>query len=77
MMPKKIDELWAWVREDQGDGEGVLAAEMVLDGRTMFVPFVGADRERIESYRAQAQDIARRTGRKVHLIRYSTREVIE
>lgn len=77
MVPAKIVELWAWVREDDGDGEGILASEMVLDGRRMFVPLVGADRARIESYRDFAYGIARVSGYKIKLVRFSSAEVIE
>jgi len=77
MMPKKIVELWAWVREDEGDGEGILGTEIVIDGRPMFVPLVGADRERMESYRHYAIKIGQKTGRKIKLMRFSNAEVIE
>jgi hypothetical protein len=76
-MPAKIVELWAWVREDEGDGEGILASEMVLDGRRMMVPLIGADRARIESYRDLAYGIAASTGHKIKLMRFSNSEVIE
>ena len=76
-MPAKIVELWAWVREDEGKGEGILASEMEIDGRTMFVPLVGADRERIESYRPHAEKMARLFKQRIKLMRFSKAEVIE
>jgi hypothetical protein len=75
MMPQKITELWAWVSE--AEGEGVLASEMEIDGRTMLVPLVGADRERIESYRPHALEIARLSGQAIKLMRFAAGEVIE
>jgi len=76
-MPLKITELWAWVREDVGDGEGILAAEMEIEGQRMFVPLIGADRERIESYRPFAEEMARASGRPIKLMRYSQAERIQ
>jgi hypothetical protein len=77
MMPKTITELWAWVAIEPDGGEGVMGSEMMIDGRTMFVPLVGADRERIESYRGHAEKIAGLSGCKVKLMRYSEAQEIE
>lgn len=71
-----IDEMWAWVSSDD-DGEGILAASMVLAGQQMMMPLVGADRARVESFRGLASQIAALEHRRVKLIRFSTREVIE
>jgi hypothetical protein len=75
MMPAKITELWAWLSE--AEGEGVLASEMEIGGRVMLVPLVGADRERIESYRPHALAIARLSGQAIKLMRFAAGEVIE
>ncbi len=42
---QKIERLFAWVSIEPDGGEGVLGASMRLQGRDMFVPLVGADRE--------------------------------
>ena len=72
-----ILELVAWVATEPDGGEGIVAHEIVLDGRRMMVALVGADRERIESYRAYAKTVGRETNAKIRLVRFSTRTVLE
>lgn len=72
-MPR-INELWAWVATDEdSDDEGVMAAYNPNMGG--WVPLIGADRDRIESYRELVTDMAQ--GKPIRLIRYLNREVIE
>lgn len=80
MMPKRIAELWAWVAIEKDGSEGVLGAEMTIEGQRMFVPLVGADRARIESYRAYAEAIGAKSKKRIKLVRFGAatiREVIE
>jgi hypothetical protein len=78
MMPQRIMELWAWVSVDPKDGsEGVIGASMKIEGVEMFVPLVGADRARIESYRVYAEAIGAKSKKRIRLIRYSNRTVRE
>lgn len=70
----RIDELWAWVASD-GDGEGVLAAP--IGSSTLTMPLVGADRERMESFRPVAQSMADAFEVEVKLVRFMTRTEIE
>lgn len=78
-MPQKIEELFAWVATETDGTDGVLGAEMQIQGRTMFVPLVGADRARIESYRGHAEAIRQMRGGDVpvRLMRFSTATVLE
>lgn len=69
----RIDELWAFVAQDR-DGEG-LPAFMLDNG--MWMPLVAADRERVDSLRERAKQIARESGNKITLCRFSVREEIE
>lgn len=71
-----IDEMWAWVSSD-AEGEGILGASMVLAGQPVMMPLVGADRARMESFRGLAREIASREHKRVRLIRFSSREVVE
>jgi len=75
-VPLRIEELWAWVSLDPVDNqEGVIGVEMRdplgRPDRTVFVPMVGADRERIESYRSYVENIVKTTGVPARLIRYA------
>jgi len=70
----KITELWAWIGVEPDGGEGVLGA---MIGPLGFVPLVGADRDRIESYRDYAKAIQKAAGRPVKLVRYYGMDVRE
>lgn len=73
-MPQ-ISELFAFIAEDSGpDDEGVVAFN---PGGGVWMPMVAADRERVDSLRPMAEAIAKTTGLKIHLVRFSTREVLE
>lgn len=70
----RIDELFAFIASDS-DGEGLPA---VTDpGNGMLMPLVCADKERVESMRQAAKRIARVTGNKITLVRFSVREELE
>lgn len=72
-MPK-IDEIYAYICDDKGPGdEGIIG---MMNGNT-FMPLVGADVARSKSIRKAAEDIARATGKKVKLVKFSTRTVLE
>ncbi len=68
-----IDEVFVFIAQDQ-DGEGV-PAFMAPNG-VMF-PLVCADKARVDSLRAKARMIARESGNKITLARFSVREEIE
>lgn len=73
-MPQ-ITELFAFITEDSGpDDEGVVAFN--VEGH-VWMPMVAADRARVDSLRPMAEAIAKATGQKIHLVRFSTREVLE
>lgn len=72
-VPLIIDELWAWISVTD-EGEGVLGAPIPGLGN---MPLVGADRERMESLRPVAQQVAALFGVGVSLVRFSSRELIE
>lgn len=65
-MPK-VTELWAWVIEDTGPDDEGIPAHLGLTG--MWEPLVGADRERAESLRVEAQQMATIHGKPIRLLR--------
>ena len=74
-VPLKIEELYAWVSIDPADGdEGVLA---VYEHGAGWIPAIGADKERIESYRGFAETAAKKVGMPIRLQQYSTMPVLE
>lgn len=70
----KVRELWAFIGEEADGTEGICAR---LTPGGMGLPMIGADKDRVTSLRALAQDIARATGGKVTLVKFSVREDIE
>lgn len=74
-MSPRIVELWAYVIEDTGpDDEGVPA---FCDQRMMWHPLIGADRERAESLREKALEIAAIHGKPIRLVRSTGLETVE
>lgn len=72
-MPR-ITELYAYIAEDNGpDDEGVAAAQ----AGNMMMPLIGADVGRSKRLRAVAQHVARTTGKRLRLVRFSVREELE
>lgn len=66
-----IDEMFAFVSDDP-DGEGVCAVHTA----TGWMPLMGADLARVESLRPIAQAIADQTGRRIRIVRFTTREEV-
>lgn len=76
-MPR-IEELFTFVAEDKGpDDEGIVAMPFISQEGSVMMPLVGADMSRIKSLRPWAEEIKRRTGKSVKLLRFSSREVLE
>lgn len=74
---QKIEKVFAWIATEPDGGEGVIGHEIMLDGRLMFAPLVGADRARIESYRPHARNVAAQSGLPVRMVEFSVRTVLE
>lgn len=74
-MPEKlrIDALYAFIAED-AEGEGVCAFQ---DPAGRWLPMVGADGMRVESLKPIAQQIARKSGQRIRLVRFAGREELE
>jgi hypothetical protein len=63
--PLRIEKLYAWIATETDGSEGIVAVG--LPGMPGVTPLIGADRARIESYRAHAEEVARLTGCAVSL----------
>jgi hypothetical protein len=70
----RIDELYLFISVDE-HGEGVCAAPLGGDGSMM--PLVAADRTRLDQLMPWAQMIAKMTGKKIKLIKFTERTVIK
>lgn len=73
---EKITEVFVYASSDK-DGEGVIAQTIDTPDGMMMMPFICADRDRMESLRPMAERIARESGKKIKLIRLSVREELE
>lgn len=65
----KIDSMFAFVAESD-EGEGVMAATMMLYGQPTMMPLVGADMERIKALYPLAKDISEKSGRSFKVYRF-------
>lgn len=69
---EKIEEVYCFVSVDEG-GEGVVGHNF---GGVMM-PFVCADKARMEQLKPIAKEMAQMTGRKIKLIKLTHREELE
>jgi hypothetical protein len=72
----RIDEVFVFVSSDK-DGEGIIGQTVVIDNILTFMPFVCADKKRMENIKPLAKMIGEESGKKIKLIRLSVREEIE
>lgn len=70
---RKIGRLWAWIATEDDGGEGLPAVAL---GDTLL-PLVGADRERIESFRDDVRALQRRAGLPMRLVCFENLVEIE
>lgn len=73
---EKITEIYAFVSVDEG-GEGIIGETMPVGGREIFMPFICADKDRLEQIRPFAERIHKETGKKIRLIKLTNREELE
>lgn len=69
----RIDRLLAYVAVDE-QGEGIVSVTLPVLGT---VPLVGADMDRMMSYRPYAVEAAKASGRQIKLVRFDTRTEVE
>ena len=71
----KINEVWAYVSEDEKGNEGICGW---LDQKTnQWLPMMAADEKRLESLRVLAIMIAKQTNKKIKIAKFSMREDVE
>lgn len=73
----KIEEVYCYVSVDENGNEGIVAQTMELAGSTVMMPFVAADRVMRDRLDPLAKQIQKKTGKKIRLLRMTSREVIE
>lgn len=73
---EKITEMYAFISVDEG-GEGVVGMTLPVNGRDTFMPFVCADKARMESLKHIAKKIAKESGKTIKLIKLTNRKDIE
>lgn len=71
--PLRIDQIFAAVSTEENGDEGVCTVMM----GDMWVPLLAADVERLDWIREKAAEVGAASGRKIRLIRLSTREELE
>jgi hypothetical protein len=70
----RIDQIWAVLSVDEG-GEGVVAAP--IQQGMLTVPLIAADEARMQDIKKLAYQLTKLTGKKMRLVKFSTRTVIE
>jgi hypothetical protein len=70
-----IDKLFAWVATEPDGGEGICAG--TLPGMPGMTPLIGADHDRIESFRPYAAVVRQMTGYPVRLKVFGSGVVID
>lgn len=73
---EKITEIFVFVSVDEG-GEGVVGMTMYIEGKETFMPFICADKARMESLKPFAKQIAKASGKTIKLIKFTNRKDIE
>jgi len=75
---EKITEVYCFVSVDER-GEGIIGHSMEEPetGREIMMPFVCADKARMESLKPLAKEMSLRSGIKIKLIKLTNREELE
>lgn len=73
-MPK-ITSMHAYIMADKNEYDEGIPAFSTPDG--MMFPLVGADEERMKSLRPMAEELAKRTGKSIRLVKFTAMEEVE
>lgn len=74
LLLQKIEEMYAFVSQDEKGGEGIIGYMLMMDGQKTMMPLVGADMARMNSFMPIAQEIADKLKtQKVKLIKFTNR----
>jgi hypothetical protein len=72
----KIEEMYAFVAVEE-QGEGIIGQTVVIDNQLVFMPFVCADKARMESLKPLALKIHMESGKKIKVIKMTKRTELE
>ena len=70
----RIDQVWVFIAQDDEGNEGVCAFNA---GNMGWLPMVAADEKRVDSLRRTAERMAKESGDKIVLCKYSVRTEVE
>lgn len=70
----RIDQVWVFVAQDDAGNEGVCAFNA---GNLGWLPMVAADEKRVASLRETAAQMAKTSGDKIVLCKFSVRDEVE
>lgn len=73
---EKITELYVFVSIDEG-GEGMISRSFEIEGQTIMMPFVCADKARMESLKPLALEMGAMGNRTIRLIKLTDRQELE
>lgn len=73
---EKITEIYVFASVDEG-GEGVVGMTLPVNGRETFMPFVCADKARMEQLKPIAKKIAQESGKTIKLLKFKQRKEME
>jgi hypothetical protein len=76
-MSQEITNLYAWIATQSNGDESLPATELVIRGRGMVMPLIGADMERMISLRGDAVEVKALSGVRMRLCRFQLIEELE
>jgi len=71
----KVEQVYAFISVGD-EGEGIIGQTVPMAGQMVFMPFVCADKARMESLKPMAEEINKRTGQKIKIIKFTNRKEI-
>lgn len=72
-MDKIINEIFAFVATEKDGSEGIIGARL---GEDQWMPFVGADMDRVRSLYPIAEQVSRVAGRPFKILKFSNKQDI-
>lgn len=72
-MSDTIDAIFAWIAEEKDGGEGIIGSR--LPGRVTAL--IGTDLEHVRTYRPLAKALAKTTGRRIMLRRFTAGAILD
>jgi len=73
-MDLKIEEMYAFIATEEDGQEGICAFQ-IKSG--LWMPMVGADLKRVDSLRPMAKAIAKATGKRIEVCKFTNRQHLE